>query len=326
MKSVILARLWSMAILAGSLLVFTGCQTVPVTGRKGLDFIPADQEIHLGQLSFAEIKSNTPISRDPAANALVKRVGERIARVADKDMPNAQWEFVVFESKEANAFCLPGGKVGVYTGILPITQSEAGLATVIGHEVAHAVAHHGAERMSQQMLIQAGGQALATGLGKRRPALAASRDPRVWRWFPSWELRCLSAGSTNRKPIISALIYMARAGYQPEEAVSFWERFSQYEKSSGGSGRRVFCGLIRWMKFAFGNSADGCPKPKLSWGKPPHVKLPCSTHLSHRVEASQSPPSSGWLRGWQDWGAVSVQCAGGGLLLGRGRSRSLPPR
>src|SRR5512137_1049375 len=103
-----------------------------------------------------KMKKEVPISNDAAANALLQKVGKRIAAVAP--LPNAQWEFVVFESKEANAFCLPGGKVGVYTGLLPITRDEAGLATVIGHEVAHAVAHHGAERMSQEMLMQTGQQ------------------------------------------------------------------------------------------------------------------------------------------------------------------------
>ena len=129
--------------MTGGLLVITGCQTVPITGRKGLDLISADQEIQLGLSSFQEIKSNTPVSHDAAANEMVKRVGEKIARVAGKDMPNAQWEFVVFDSKEANAFCLPGGKIGVYTGILPIVKDDAGLATVLGHGVAHATLQHG---------------------------------------------------------------------------------------------------------------------------------------------------------------------------------------
>src|SRR5207245_10123498 len=108
-----------------------------------------------------------PISTDPAANALVQSVGKLIARVAP--LPNAQWEFVVFESEEANAFCLPGGKVGVYTGILPITRDEAGLATVLGHEIGHAVAHHGASRMSQSELTQAFGQALDSSLSASDP-------------------------------------------------------------------------------------------------------------------------------------------------------------
>jgi len=235
MKTLTLARLWSVAILAGCLLVLTGCQTVPVTGRKGLDFVSADQEMQLGLTSFDQLKSQTPISHDPAVNAMVKRVGEKIAQVAGKDMPKAQWEFVVFESKEANAFCLPGGKVGVYTGILPITKNEAGLATVLGHEVAHAVAHHGAERMSQQMVVQAGGQALAYGVGGSDPALQKAAMTAYGLGSQVGVLLPFSRAHESEADHIG-LIYMARAGYQPDEAVSFWERFSQYEKAAGGSG------------------------------------------------------------------------------------------
>src|SRR5256714_14262605 len=144
-------------ILSG-VLSFTSCTTTPETHRHQLNFIPSGQEMQLGLTSFDQLKKETPISRDPAANALVQKVGKRIAAVASKDLPNAQWEFVVFDSKEANAFCLPGGKVGVYSGILPITKDEAGLATVIGHEVSHAVARHGAERMSEATALQAVGQ------------------------------------------------------------------------------------------------------------------------------------------------------------------------
>src|SRR4051812_35686533 len=144
--------------------IFYGCTSAPVTGRHQLKLVSAGQETQLGLSSFEQLKTNTPISHDAAANAMVQRVGKRIAEVAGKDMPNAQWEFVVFESKEANAFCLPGGKVGVYSGLLPIAKDDAGLATVIGHEVGHAVAHHGAERMSNQMVSQGAGQLLGSAL------------------------------------------------------------------------------------------------------------------------------------------------------------------
>src|SRR5512141_82158 len=146
-------------------LLVQGCTTVPVTGRRELNFVPAEQEMQLGLTSFDQMKKDTPVSREPSVNALVERVGKRVAAVAAKDLPNAQWEFVVFDSKEANAFCLPGGKVGVYTGILPITQSEPGLATVLGHEIGHAVAHHGASRMSQSLAVQGVGQAAGAALG-----------------------------------------------------------------------------------------------------------------------------------------------------------------
>lgn len=268
MKALTLVRLWSASILGGCLLVLTGCQTVPITGRQSLDLVSDDQEMQLGISSFDQLKRETPISRDPAANAMVKRVGERIARVAGKDMPNAKWEFVVFESKEANAFCLPGGKVGVYTGILPITKSEAGLATVIGHEVAHAVAHHGAERMSQQMLMQAGGQALAAGLG--------SADPR-------WQQAAMVAYGVGSQVGVAlpfsreheseadhiGLIYMARAGYQPEEAVLFWERFSQYAKSSGGSGTPGFLRTHPLDEVRIRQLRGWLPEAKAELGKAP---------------------------------------------------------
>jgi predicted Zn-dependent protease len=158
---------------------------------------------------------------------------------ASNDMPGAKWEFVVFESAEANAFCLPGGKVGIFTGILPVTKTEAGLATVMGHEVAHAVAHHGAERMSRQM-VMAGGQELVGA------TLAATS--------PQWQSAALVAFGLgtqvgielpfDRKQESEAdhmgLIYMARAGYDPKEAVAFWQRFSDYNEQRGGSSTPAF--------------------------------------------------------------------------------------
>src|SRR5882672_9964353 len=124
-------------LAAISLLTFTGCTTTE-TGRHQLNFVSKDQEVQLGLTAFDQMKKDVPISTDAKAKSLVERVGARIAEQAKSRLPDAKWEFVVFESKEANAFCLPGGKVGVYTGILPITKDAAGLAAVVGHEVAHA--------------------------------------------------------------------------------------------------------------------------------------------------------------------------------------------
>src|SRR5215831_5323549 len=149
--------------------LLAGCTTVPVTGRHELNLVSSDQEMQLGLSSFDQLKKDTPVNNDPSVNDLVQRVGKRIAQVASKDMPDAKWEFVVFESKEANAFCLPGGKVGVYTGILPITKDDAGLATVLGHEIAHAVARHGGERMTEAMLVKYGNSAVGTVLSSADP-------------------------------------------------------------------------------------------------------------------------------------------------------------
>src|SRR5438128_8879670 len=158
------------ALLVLLCILAAACKTAPVTGRKQLSFISESQEMQLGLTEFDKMKQDQPVSKDPALNALVQKVGKQIAQAAGQDLPNAQWEFVVFESKEANAFCLPGGKVGVYTGLLPITKDEAGLATVLGHEVAHAAAHHGSERMSEALVMQGGGQLLGGALSSSSPA------------------------------------------------------------------------------------------------------------------------------------------------------------
>ncbi|HZI31759.1 MAG TPA: M48 family metallopeptidase [Candidatus Binatia bacterium] len=225
--------------LALVLALTNGCSTVPVTGRSQLNLVSPGQEMQLGLSAFDQLKQTTPVNHDPAVNAMVQKVGKRIAAVAGQDMPDAQWEFVVFDSPEANAFCLPGGKVGVYTGILPITKDEAGLATVIGHEVGHAVAHHGAERMSEEMVEQMGGQILGVTMSKSDPRVQAAAQvaygltTQLGRELPHSRAQESEADHIG-------LIYMARAGYDPREAVQFWERFMQYNAQHGGTSTFAF--------------------------------------------------------------------------------------
>lgn len=211
------------------LLLSTGCKTVSETGRRQLNLISSEQELQLGLTSFSQMKTNEAIDTNPQNNALVSTVGKKIAAQASKDLPNAQWEFVVFKSDEANAFCLPGGKVGVYSGILPITQTEAGLATVLGHEVAHAAAHHGSERMSEQMVIQGigniGGSAISNPKVQQIALMAYGGGTKVLRELPH-------SRSQESEADHIGLLFMARAGYDPSEAVAFWQRFSA---SHGGS-------------------------------------------------------------------------------------------
>ena len=217
-------------LTAISLLIITGCATTE-TGRRQLNFVPKDQETQLGLTAFEQMKTNLPVSKDTKANALVAKVGARIAEQAKSRMPDAKWEFVVFESQEANAFCLPGGKIGVYTGLLPITQNEAGLAAVIGHEVAHASQHHGAERMS-----------IATGVQGVQKAAGAVVDEKYSQMTMAAVGGIAKIGAElpySRKHESEAdevgVLYMARAGYDPEEAIRFWERFaaSHGEESKG---------------------------------------------------------------------------------------------
>ncbi len=215
------------------LLHLAGCATETVTGRKQLMLVSSSEELQLGLSEFTKLKASVPLSKDKAAQAMVERVGKRIAAVAD--LPNAQWEFVLFENAEPNAFCLPGGKVGVYTGILPITKDEAGLATVIGHEVAHAAAHHGAERMSEAMVMNAAGQLASSYLGKEKPNTQPYFDSAYG--LGTQVLRALphSREQESRADQIG-LIFMARAGYDPAAAIDFWKRFAAYNQQHGGNG------------------------------------------------------------------------------------------
>ena len=190
--------------------------------------------MQLGLSSFDQLKTNTPISHDPAANAMVQRVGKRIAQVAGKDLPNAQWEFVVFDSKEANAFCLPGGKVGVYTGILPITKDDAGLATVLGHEIGHAVAHHGAERMSQAEVSQGLGSLAGSAIGSSSYSQYQGVFMSLYGIGSQVGYELPHSRQQESEADHIGLIYMARAGYDPSAAIDFWERFAAYNKQQGG--------------------------------------------------------------------------------------------
>lgn len=225
-------RLPFVVAILGLVALLHGCSTVPETGRRQLSLVSSSDVTQLSASEFEKLKKSTPISKDPEQSALVKRVGERIAAVAP--LPNAQWEFVLFDQPDVmNAFCMPGGKVGVFSGLLKVTQNEAGLATVIGHEVAHAVARHGEERISQTLLLQLGGVALAT-LSQSRPETSQQLIQAAY-----------GVGATvgvllpfSRKHELEAdhlgLIYMARAGYDPREAVNFWQRFSAAGKEKDG--------------------------------------------------------------------------------------------
>ncbi len=236
-------KLFSIVALAGlaALVFLHGCSTAPITGRHQLNLISSGEEMQLGLSSFEQLKTNTPISRDPAANATVQRVGKRIANVAGKDLPNAQWEFVVFESKEANAFCLPGGKVGVYTGILPITKDDAGLATVLGHEIGHATAHHGSERMSEATAIQGLGQLVGSAVDEKYQNVALLAYGGIAK--VGVELPFSRKQESEADHI--GLIYMARSGYDPAAAVSFWQRFAEFNKQQGGGNTSFFSKFLR---------------------------------------------------------------------------------
>jgi metalloendopeptidase OMA1, mitochondrial len=202
----------------------SGCYTVPETGRTSINFISTGQELQLGISEFEKMKSQAPISTDPVLNGRLQRVGRRIAEAVGDDLPSAQWEFVLFdEPNTINAFALPGGKVGVYTGILDIAASDDELATVIGHEIAHVTARHGSERMSQGITAALVGVGLNVALkdDKNRDAWtaaygAASAYAIAIPFSQGHELEADEIG----------VIYAARAGYNPQAAVDFWMKMS----------------------------------------------------------------------------------------------------
>lgn len=213
-------------------LITWGCRTVPESGRRQV-LLPAAlgggeaREIELGQTAYQDILKKEPLSRNRQYREMIERVGQRIAAVAGRD--DFDWEFKVIASPTQNAFCLPGGKVAFYEGIIPVCQSEAGVAVVMSHEIAHALARHGGERMAH---------AQAKNIGQHGVELAG-------RWFfkdgydKNRELVQTAYGITtqygailpfNRKHESEAdligIKLMAQAGYDPSEAPAFWERFA----------------------------------------------------------------------------------------------------
>lgn len=219
------------------LILAAACRTVPYTGRKQLSLIPADQEAALGVAAYQDTLKKEKLSTDPAKTAMVERVGRRIASAAER--PDFQWEFKLIENDEVvNAFCLPGGKVAVYTGILKIAQDDTGLAVVMGHEVAHALARHGGERMSQGMLAQLGGVALSVAMSQRPQETQAMAAQAYGLGVGVGVLLPYGRHQESEADQIG-LILMAKAGYEPEAAVGFWQRMAAGEKG-GGTGLERF--------------------------------------------------------------------------------------
>jgi predicted Zn-dependent protease len=220
-------------ILGCAVLVVTGCATVPVTGRSSLNLIPQSELASMGDASYDQFLTQSKISTDPQANEMVRRVGTRLASATETYMrelgvstSNLQWEWSVIDDPEtANAFVMPGGKVAVYTGILKVAQTDEGLATVLGHEIAHELAGHGNERMSHALLTQLGGAALSVAL-TNQPALtqnlfmtAYGAGSQVGVLLPYSRLQESEADHIG-------LNLMARAGYDPRAAVDFWQRMA----------------------------------------------------------------------------------------------------
>lgn len=217
--------IWPLGLISGLLWIVTACQTVPLTGRRQLILITEQQELALGLQSYQKALKESKLSQDPKTNEMVKRVGMKLAQVADR--PDYQWEFMVIEDdKTVNAFAPPGGKVAVYTGLLPITQDEAGLAVVLSHEIGHAIARHGAERLSTQELVKIGEIGLIVALGGKDPQTVNAIDAAYGIGAGVGVILPYSRKHESEADHIG-LILMAKAGYDPQTAVEFWQRMLQ---------------------------------------------------------------------------------------------------
>jgi predicted Zn-dependent protease len=216
-------------------LFITSCSTVPLTGRKQLNIIPANTIMSMSYQQYDDFLKQNKVSANKKNTAMVKRVGKKIQGAVENyfaqkklsaELKGYEWEFNLVESKDVNAWCMPGGKVVFYTGILPITKDETGLAVVMGHEVAHAVAEHGNERMSQGLITQFGGLALAKALENKPSETQAL-------WMGAFGLGAqvgvllpfsrLHESEADRL----GLTFMAMAGYNPNKAVDFWQRMAK---------------------------------------------------------------------------------------------------
>jgi len=216
-----------------ALCLLAACDSAPVTGRSQMMLVSEGEERQLGAQAYRQVLASEQQSRNPEFNALVDKVGRRIAQAAERPpanmwkAPHYSWEFRTIAKNVPNAFCLPGGKIAVYSGILPISRNEAGLAAVIGHEVAHALARHSAERLSDQKVVSAGTLLATVGLAAAGGRNGASTAPMAAAALGAGAsvgiLLPMSRAQESEADHIG-LVLMALAGYDPREAVGVWER------------------------------------------------------------------------------------------------------
>jgi len=232
-----------LTILCAISCITSTCTVVPDNGRQQFNLYHSpEKQAELAQMGFDEfnkLKQSKKLSTNASYKAQVRRVGHRLSRVMP--VPNAQWEFVVFDDPEPNAFALPGGKVGVNTGLFQVSQTDAGLAAVIGHEVAHVVANHAGERMTGSLATAIAGAAAygminkntdmsTTGKLATAGAIGAVGTLNTLRFSREQELEADQLGA----------LYMARADYDPRESVNLWKRFANYKQQKNASQKPEF--------------------------------------------------------------------------------------
>ncbi len=216
------------------ILLLASCSSVPLTGRKQLLLVSDSEVLQASALSYTEYMSTAVISKNVTDTKKVETVGKKIAAAVEKylkdngmesEIANFAWSYSLVKDTTANAFCMPGGKVVFYEGIIPYCQTEAGIAVVMGHEIAHVVAKHGNERMSQQMLVETGSQ-IAGAAVSGKTAVTQQLVQTVYGLGTQVGVLLPYSRKHEYEADHLGLIFMAMAGYNPGEAVTFWERMS----------------------------------------------------------------------------------------------------
>lgn len=223
-----------LSLVIAILLVVAGCATVAVTGRQQLNLVSNEELIPMSAQQYREVIAKGPLSSNAKETEMIKRVGTRIQKAVESymasngrssELAGFSWEFnLIDDPKTVNAWCMPGGKVAFYTAILPVCKDETGVAIVMGHEVAHAIANHGRERMSQQMAAQFGINTLAVLMGQNPTASQELLMQAVGAGTSLGMLKFSREHESEADHI--GLIFMAMAGYDPNQAPKFWERMS----------------------------------------------------------------------------------------------------
>lgn len=223
-----------------SLLLLAGCSSVPLTGRKQV-LLVSDQEVLASSLTqYNDYIKTATKSTDKAKSAMVTRVGQRIAAATEQylrengmadEVKNFSWEFNLVKDPQVNAFCMPGGKIVVYEGLLPLVASEDELAVVVGHEVAHAVAKHSNERMSQQLMAQYGAALLGVAVSDKSAAVQKAASA-VYGIGAQYGVMLPFSRKHESEADYMGLVFMTMAGYNPDVAVNFWKKMSAGSGSS----------------------------------------------------------------------------------------------
>jgi predicted Zn-dependent protease len=220
--------------------ILASCDIVPITGRKQLNFIPDSQMNSLSLTEYKDFLSKNKLSTDTAHTQMVKNVGARIQKAVETycaqnnlsdRIKGYKWEFNLVEDSNVNAFAMPGGKVVVYTGLIPVAQNEDGLAVVMGHEISHVIARHGSERMSQGLLVEMGGVALSEAMAKS-PSATSDLFMKSYGLGTEYGIMLPYSRSHETEADHLGLIFMAMAGYNPNTAVDFWQRMAAASKGN----------------------------------------------------------------------------------------------